>query len=367
MNILLTGARGFVGSNLKVHLDRRPNLNVLAVAHDASDADMTEAARTADFVVHLAGVNRPTNEVDFARGNSDFTSRLCKALTAARRPVPMLYASSIQAERDNPYGRSKRAAEEHVSAYGAANGAPVYIFRLPNVFGKWCRPNYNSAVATFCHNIARDLPIEIHDRSAPLMLAYIDDVVTAIMAAIDGKTHPGKPVVEPVYTTTVGAIADQIRAFRESRASLISERVGTGLTRALYATYLSYLPTSTFSYELPAYDDPRGVFVEMLKTPDAGQFSFFSARPGVTRGGHFHHTKTEKFLVIRGEARFGFRHVLTGETFEITTSAVRPEVVETVPGWSHDITNIGNDDLLVMLWASEIFDRANPDTYAHAV
>ncbi|MGT2455592.1 UDP-2-acetamido-2,6-beta-L-arabino-hexul-4-ose reductase [Cupriavidus basilensis] len=282
--------------------------------------------------------------------------------------VPVIYTSSIQAGRDNPYGQSKLGAEEALRQLASSHEVPVHIFRLPNVFGKWCKPNYNSAVATFCHNIARDLPIQVNDPSAAVTLVYVDDVIERFVQLMDGSNPvvdgDGFATLTPQYTTTVGELAAQIQAFKDSRATLMTERVGTGLVRALYATYVSYLPVESFAYPVPQYGDPRGVFVEMLKTPDAGQFSFFTAHPGITRGGHYHHSKTEKFLVIKGQARFKFRHMQTGQEHELVTSGENPEIVETVPGWTHDITNIGTDEMIVMLWANEVFDRARPDTFA---
>jgi UDP-2-acetamido-2,6-beta-L-arabino-hexul-4-ose reductase len=245
---------------------------------------------------------------------------------------------------------------------------PVVIYRLPGVFGKWCRPNYNSVVATFCHNIANDLPIQINDPSTTLELVYVDDVVSEFIRML-GSMPAGltRGKVSPIYGTTLGDLANQIEAFKYCRESLVSERVGFGLIRALYATYVSYLPTSKFIYDLPKYGDERGIFVEMLKTQDSGQFSFFTAHTGVTRGGHYHHTKTEKFLVIKGTAHFRFRHVATNECYEIYTSGDKMQVVETVPGWTHDITNVGPEEMIVMLWANEIFDRARPDTISAKV
>jgi UDP-2-acetamido-2,6-beta-L-arabino-hexul-4-ose reductase len=236
------------------------------------------------------------------------------------------------------------------------------------VFGKWCKPNYNSVVATFCYNIARGLPIQIHDPQAPLTLVYIDDVIERFIQLMDGAEAAtdidGFSTVTPQYTIMVGEVANLIMRFKQSRETLLIERVGNGLVRALYATYVSYLPKEAFTYPVPQHSDTRGVFVEMLKTPDCGQFSFFSAHPGVTRGEHYHHSKTEKFLVIKGSARFGFRHVMTNETYEVFTSGEKPHVVETIPGWVHDITNIGEEEMLVMLWANENFDLDRPDTIA---
>lgn len=367
MRVLVTGADGFIGRNLQVALGERGH-EVLPVTRGTSGGALIAAIDACDAVVHLAGVNRPRDPAEFATGNAGFTAQLCGALRATGRPIPVAFASSIQAERDNPYGASKRAAEEHLQRYGEQNGVAVALYRLANVFGKWSRPNYNSVVATFCHNIARGLSIRVDDAAAEVQLVYIDDVVAALLRFLDA---PGKGVrfdsVGPVCTLTVGELAHQIESFRSVRETLVTERVGTGLVRALYATYVSFLPPAAFSYPLIAHADARGVFAEMLKTPDCGQFSFFTARPGVTRGGHYHHTKTEKFLVVHGTARYRFRHLVTGETCQIESRGSEPRVVETVPGWAHDITNVGNDELVVMLWANEVFDRERPDTVVSAI
>ena len=368
MKVLVTGAGGFLGQNLRAHFLERKDVEVLALDRRSTPDDWAQAAAAADAVFHLAGVNRPQDPAEFASGNRDVTRRLCELLRATGRAVPVLYTSSTQAGRDNAYGASKREAEEALLAYRAATGAPVHIHRLPNVFGKWARPNYNSAVATFCHNIARGLPIQVNDPAAKLTLVYVDDVVEAFLALL--QAQPGdEPFrqVKPQYETTVGEVAALVAAFRECRQNLTPGPVGTGLPRALYATYVSYLPQEAFAYPVPKYGDARGVFVEMLKTRDAGQFSYFTAHPGITRGGHYHHTKTEKFLVIQGRARFGFRHLMTGERFELFTSGDEPRIVDTVPGWSHDITNVGEEQMVVMLWANEVFDRARPDTFTHPV
>jgi UDP-2-acetamido-2,6-beta-L-arabino-hexul-4-ose reductase len=368
MKVLVTGANGFIGKNLVAHLQERPSIEVLCFVRGDSTADLAEKVAQADFLFHLAGVNRPRHEAEFAQGNCDLTRALCDALRESERKVPVVYSSSIQAERDNPYGVSKRGAEDALCQLAEGSGQPVCIYRLPNVFGKWCRPNYNSAVATFCHNIVHDLPIQVNDPAAVLRLVYVDDVVAAFLSHLD-QERKGElyQQVEPVYETTVGQLAEQLYAFKRSRASMLTEAVGTGLARALYSTYISYYEPEQFAYPLAKHEDPRGVFVEMLKTPSSGQFSYFTAHPGVTRGGHYHHTKTEKFLVIRGSARFRFRHIVTGATHEYCTSGAVPEVVETIPGWSHDITNMGGEEMVVMLWANEIFDRQNPDTVTYKV
>jgi UDP-2-acetamido-2,6-beta-L-arabino-hexul-4-ose reductase len=365
MKVLITGAQGFVGKNLNAHLQERQDVEVLQFSRDDSISALKEMLLQADFVFHLAGVNRPQNPDEFKIGNTELTRAVCDGIIASGRKIPVLYTSSIQAELDNVYGVSKLAAEHALVELEAVHGVPVNIFRLPNVFGKWARPNYNSAVATFCNNIARYQSIQINSPDTAITLVYIDDVISSFIAVMDGKLS-GNPFVEvtPAYEITVGSLAAQLLAFRDSRETLITEAVGTGLVRALYSTYLSYVPPERFTYEVPKYGDPRGVFVEMLKTPDAGQFSYFTAHSGVTRGGHYHHSKTEKFLVIKGEACFRFRHIVSGEFYELFTTGERPEIVETVPGWTHDITNVGLDEMIVMLWANEIFDREHPDTYA---
>lgn len=367
MPVLVTGAQGFIGRNLLVHLAER-GVEVLTIGSQDGEDALPAAVARADFVYHLAGVNRPRDEAEFISGNVDLTRRLCDLLKATRRRVPLVLSSSTQAEQDNPYGRSKRIGEEIALAYGRDTGATVRVFRLTNVFGKWARPNYNSVVATFCHNLARGLPITVNDPSAPLSLVYIDDVVRAFLEVLD-EPGEGASLIEagPIYQTTVGSVAEAIRRFLADRETLMIGRVGSGLPRALYSTFLSYLEPSDFEYQIPRHADPRGVFVEMLKTPDCGQFSYFTAGPGITRGGHYHHTKTEKFLVLTGEARFGFRHIITGERHDLVTRGGEGRIVETIPGWIHDITNIGDTEMVVMLWANEIFDRDRPDTMAAKV
>ncbi|MEW5715684.1 NAD-dependent epimerase/dehydratase family protein [Pseudomonas sp. SB113] len=365
MKVLITGAQGFVARNLSAHLRERHDIEVVNFSRGDSVSSLEVMLRQVDFVFHLAGVNRPQSPDEFKTGNTDLTRAVCDGIVASGREIPVLYTSSTQAQLDNVYGASKLGAEQVLAELSAEHGVPVHIFRLPNVFGKWARPNYNSAVATFCNNIACGLPIQINNPDAAVTLVYIDDVIAHFIAVMDGKLS-GDPfvVVQPTYEITVGALATQLAAFRDSRETLVTEAVGTGLVRALYSTYLSYVPPERFTYEVPKYGDPRGVFVEMLKTRDAGQFSYFTAYPGITRGGHYHHSKTEKFLVIKGQACFRFRHIVSGEFYELFTSGDTPQIVETVPGWTHDITNVGNDEMIVMLWANEIFDREHPDTYA---
>lgn len=360
MRIVVTGADGFIGRNLRLRLSELNHVDVSSITRKMLPGEVRASLVEADFVFHLAGVNRPQNPAEFDIGNAGLTQTLCDVLAACGGRAAMVFASSTQALLSNPYGRSKLAAEEAVRSYGAATGAPVHVFRLTNVFGKWARPNYNSAVATFCHNLARGLPITVNDPAAPLELVYVDDVIECFVQLLDGQSFAA---VAPEYRTTVGEVAEILKSFSDSSVTLLIPSVGTGLLRALYSTYVSYLPPERFAYTVPLHADSRGKFVEMLKTPDCGQFSYFTAHPGISRGGHYHHSKTEKFLVIRGHARFRFRHMQTGQTHEIFTNAEKPVIVETVPGWTHDITNIGTEEMIVMLWANEVFDRARPDTF----
>jgi UDP-2-acetamido-2,6-beta-L-arabino-hexul-4-ose reductase len=365
VRIVVTGSQGFIARNLRVRLREAGHADVVAIGRDTAADEVDRALATADFVFHLAGVNRPKDPAEFGVGNVDLTRHVCTVLAAGARRAPVVFASSTQAGLDNPYGKSKKDAEDLLLRYARETGAPVYLFRLTNVFGKWCRPNYNSAVATFCHNVARGLPIVVNDAAAPLQLVHVDDVVEAFLRLLS-PPRPAGGFLEagPVHATTVGDLAATIRSFAASRDSLLAPRAGAGFERALYSTYVSYLPPASFDYKVPLHADPRGEFVEMLKTPDCGQFSYFTAHPGITRGEHYHHTKTEKFLVIRGTAHFGFRHIETGERHEIVVHGGEARIVETVPGWTHNITNIGGDELIVMLWANEIFDREHPDTVA---
>lgn len=370
--VLITGANGFVGKNLRLHLAERKDIEVVVFTREQSVSQLATLLEGVDYVFHLAGVNRPQDHQEFVVGNASLTEALCDAVAevavSTGKKIPIVFASSTQAARDNPYGVSKRAAENVLFSLERENEVPVHLFRLPNIFGKWCKPNYNSVVATFCHNISRDLPIQINNPAAALTLIYIDDVINRFLQLLDGADAlvdaDGFAVVAPQYGCTVGELAHLIETFKQGRTTLMTERVGSGFIRALYATYVSYLPAEAFSYPVAQHSDPRGVFVEMLKTPDCGQFSYFTAYPGITRGGHYHHSKTEKFLVIRGQARFKFRHMQTGETHELLTSGDKAEVVETLPGWTHDITNVGEEEMVVMLWANEVFERDRPDTFA---
>ncbi len=364
--VAVTGSNGFIGRNLLVRLSEL-GFNVAPISRDSDEHQWRQALASADAVIHLAGANRPANNTEFMEINVGVTQKMAAILLDLGRAIPVIYASTTKADDPSEYGSSKSLAEEQLKMLADALGNKLYIYRLPNVFGKWARPNYNSAVATFCHNISRDIPINIHDPSMPLTLVYVDDVVADFIATLNQLPQPGFSAVQPAYVTTVGEVAEMILGFRNDRNKNLIANVGTGLTRALYATYVSMLPTEQFSYEIVSHTDPRGSFSEMLKTKNAGQFSYFTAHPGVTRGGHYHHTKTEKFLIVHGNARFRFRNILTDETHELTTSGACPVIVETIPGWSHDVTNVGDETLVSLLWANEIFDPEKPDTISMKV
>ena len=367
MNVLVTGASGFIGKNLVIRLNEL-GIKTESYNRENSIQDLPALFKKTDFIVHLAGENRPVDDKDFDVVNTGLTMSICDALRSSGENTPIILASSTQAEIENAYGKSKLNAEAAVKTLEIDTGCPVHVYRLPGVFGKWCKPHYNSVVATFCHNISHNLPIQVNNLDFELSLVYIDDVVEEFVKIIQGARDNKKELsIQPEYKIKLGDLATQIERFRESRDSLVSERVGDGLIRKLYSTYVSYLSPEEFSYSIPSYNDERGMFAEMLKTKDSGQFSFFTAKPGVTRGGHYHHSKTEKFLVVQGKARFGFRHVVSGETHEIISTSKELKIVETVPGWSHDITNIGAEEMIVMLWANEIFDPDNPDTITHKV
>jgi UDP-2-acetamido-2,6-beta-L-arabino-hexul-4-ose reductase len=370
MKVLVTGANGFIGKNLKIFLAERKDVTVISFNRDNSTAELSNLVLDVDFIFHLAGVNRSLDPDEFEKGNIEFTRAICHAINDSGRKIPIIYTSSIQAGQSNLYGNSKLAAEKLMLSL-RDEGNLVHIFRLPNVFGKWGKPNYNSVVNTFCYNLTNNLPIKINDSEVLLNLVHIDDLIYRFIQLMDGaksnEDSDGFEVINPLYKISVGDLALQLQAFKDSRVNLITERVGAGLVRALYSTYMSYLPAQSFSYPLLCHKDSRGAFVEMLKTLDCGQFSYFTAHPGITRGGHYHHSKTEKFLVITGIARFKFKHIFTHEEYELVVSGELPTVVETIPGWTHDITNIGDNDLIVMLWANEIFNQNNPDTYACAL
>jgi len=382
MKILITGSNGFLGKNLQQHLFQYRNLKIVKFNRDDSVTLLPLIIKDIDFVFHLAGVNRPINSSDFLSVNGHLTEILCKAIAdevdRTGRKIGILFSSSIQSEFNNDYGRSKKYAEDILLNLKKVKNLPIYIFRLPNIFGKWSKPNYNSVVSTFCHNIVHDLPIIISDPNELISLCYVDDVIKDFIKLMDNflnkeshslivqkKITEDFCLIKKQFTTTLGNLAQSIQLFKDSRKSLLTERVGTDFLRALYSTYLSFLPVESFSYSLIPHIDERGSFMEFIKTPDCGQISIFTARPGFVRGSHYHHSKTEKFLVVKGQAKFKFKHVQSGQTHEILTQAGKAEVVETVPGWAHKIENVGVDEMIVILWSNEIFDPINPDTFPY--
>jgi len=365
MKILVTGSNGFLGKNLITHLNENNNYNIL---HFERGDSLTKFIPKADFIFHFAGENRPINSIDFEKNNASFTKSLCRLVKKSNKHIPIVFASSTQADLDNLYGKSKLSAEKSLEKLSLETGNPVYIYRLPSIFGKWCKPNYNSVVSTFCNNILNDFPIRIDDESLILKLIHIDYLIADFLKVFSSDFKGFSKVdIKPQYEVSLGKLASLLYSFKEGRDNLIIKDVGVGLIRDLYSTYISFLTPNLFVYDLPSYEDERGIFVEMLKTSHSGQFSYFTAHPGITRGGHFHHTKTEKFLVIKGKAHFKFKNIISKESYELISSGARPQVVETVPGWSHDITNIGDDEMIVMLWANEIYNHDFPDTITHEV
>ena len=363
MKVLITGADGFIAKNLIEHLKRDENLHLYSFTKNDSCSILDAYLKEADFVFHLAGVNRPQNIDEFYEGNRDLTKQIVDTLTQLEKKTPVLFSSSTQATLENDYGRSKKEAEDILLEYAQKTKSSMFIYRLPNVFGKWCKPNYNSVVATWCHNIANDLPIAVNNRETELTLVYVDDVVKSFIEKLDFKSDENCFEIKKVYRKTLGEIEDLLYAFKESRTSLLIPKVGIGFERALYATYLSYLPIDRFSYELKGHSDERGTFCEILKTLDSGQFSLSTTASGITRGNHFHHTKNEKFLVVKGKALIEYRHIVTNEIVHYEVSDKKMEVVEMIPGYTHNIKNTGDEEMILFLWANETFDREKPDTY----
>ncbi len=367
--VLVTGSKGFVGRNLTVSLAQRKDLKVTGFDIDDDQIALSSLVEGADFIFHLAGVNRPQNVEDFTTGNTGLTQTIVSLLQKQGNKTPLVISSSSQAAQDNPYGVSKRQAEEAVFAYGRETGASVYVYRLPNVFGKWCRPNYNSAVATFCNNIAKDLPIQINDPTVTMNLVYIDDVVNEFIAVLDGKPHPKDTFcqVQPVHTITLGEIVALIHSFKEIRVDRSIPDMSDSFTKKLYSTYLSYLPKDQFSYSLKMNVDDRGSFTEFIKTVDRGQVSINISKPGITKGNHWHHTKNEKFLVVSGQGVIRFRQVGGDEVIEYFVTGEKLAVVDIPTGYTHNISNMGTTDLVTVMWCNEIFDPEKPDTYFEGV
>lgn len=376
MKILITGARGFIGTNLVAALSNirdgkdktytlSTDLSIFEYDLDTEPSLLDDYCRDADFVFHLAGVNRPKDQSEYMDGNFGFTSTLLETLRKHSNTCPVMISSSTQASLNNPYGESKRAGEELMFGYAEETGARVLVYRFPNVFGKWCRPNYNSAVATFCHSIAHDLPITVNDRSIVMTLVYIDDVVAELINALCGnETHDGDFCRVPTeHTITLGEIVDMIHSFKESRSNLSVPDMADAFTRKLYATYLSYLPTDGFGYPLKMNVDDRGSFTEIIRTAERGQFSVNVSKPDITKGNHWHSTKNEKFAVVSGRGVIRFRKPDDTKIYEYYVSGEKLEVVDIPPGYTHAIENLGESDMVTFMWCSECFDPTHPDTF----
>lgn len=366
MKVLVTGAKGFIGKNLIAELKQRENVEVLPFDIDTPEELLDEYCAQCDFVYNLAGVNRPEHTEEFMEGNFGFATRLVDALRRHGNTCPIMNSSSIQAALENPYGKSKKAGEDMLFSYGKEVGADVYIYRFPNVFGKWCRPNYNSAVATFCHNIANGLPIQVNDRSTMMHLVYIDDVLEELMQTLDRHPHvnsDGYCYVPTVHDITLGEIVTLLYSFRESRQNLmIPDMTENSFEKKLYSTYLSYLPTDSFAYPLLMHEDERGSFTEILKSADRGQVSINISKPGVEKGNHWHHTKNEKFVVVSGKGLIRFRKYGEEEIVEYHVSGDQLEVMDIPTGYTHCIINEGDTDLVTLMWCNECFNPGKPDT-----
>ncbi len=371
--ILITGAGGFVGKNLVATLRTAGYTDLMLFEKDDTPETLADYCRRAAFVVHLAGINRPTDPSEFYTGNAGLTDTLLANLEAAGNTAPVLVTSSMQAELDNDYGKSKRQAEEAIFAHRRRTGATVYVFRMPGVFGKWCRPNYNSVVATFCHNVAHGLPIQVRDSAFSLPLVYIDDVVACILAAFDGDVmmdRSATPIchMHPIHEVTLGRLAELIQGFAAGRTSLAVPDLAPGsFEKKLYSTYLSYLPSDQFSYPLEMHTDNRGSFTEFLRSPERGQVSINISHPGIVKGNHWHHTKNEKFLVVKGEGVIRFRNIFSKEVIEYHVSGDKLEVVDIPCGYTHNIENVGTEDMVTVMWANEAFDPDHPDTFFEPV
>ena len=364
--ILITGAGGFIGKNLVATLKTAGYTDLMLFERDDTPETLADYAARAGFVFHLAGINRPKNPSEFYAGNAGLTETLLALLDKAGNKAPVLVTARTQATLDNDYGKSKAQAEQAIFAHGQTTGAPVYVFRLPGVFGKWCRPNYNSVVATFCHNSANGLPLSVRDPEYRLPLVYIDDVVASFVAALDGNCiREGDYCVVPVvHETTLGHLAETIEGFARNRETLdVPDQTPGSLEQKLYSTWLSYLPADRFSYPLNMHCDNRGSFTEFLHTPAHGQVSINISRPGIVKGNHWHHSKNEKFLVIKGTGVIRFRALDSTEVIEYHVSGDKLEVVDIPTGYTHNIENVGEDDMVTVMWANEVFDPDHPDTF----
>ncbi|NMH73902.1 capsular polysaccharide biosynthesis protein CapF [Bacillus sp. RO2] len=365
MKVLVTGSKGFIGKNLISELRNRNYTDIYEYSRDTDPVLLDEYCKDADFVFHLAGVNRPKDQSEFMDGNYGFTSILLETLKKHQNTCPIMISSSVQANLENPYGISKRAGEELIFQYSNQTGARALVYRFPNVFGKWCKPNYNSAIATFCHNIANGLPINVNDPNVKMNLVYIDDVIEELINALNRNENKIDEFCEVpvVHTITLGEIVDLIYSFKQSREERTIPDMSNSISKKLYSTYLSYLPEDQFSYHLKMNVDNRGSFTEFIKTPERGQVSVNISKAGITKGNHWHHTKNEKFLVVSGHGVIRFRKVDSNKVIEYYVSGDKLEVVDIPTGYTHNIENMGDTDMVTIMWANELFDPEKPDTY----
>ena len=371
--VLVTGSNGFVGKNICSVLQRRADVKLYEIDIDSTPAELHDALLVVEFIFHFAGVNRPEDPREFETGNVDPLKQICSELSELTRTPKIVLSSSIQAEFENPYGHSKRRAEDTLIQFSADSGAECVVYRFSNLFGKWCRPNYNSVAATFCHNIANDLPITISDPEHIMDLTHIDDVIDALISELT-TFSPGFrfALPLPIRKITLGELASKIRFYRNIRTTLEFPSFHDAFERALYGTYLTYLDETEFGYDLVKESDPRGTLAEFLKSPYVGQIFISRTKPGKTRGDHYHHTKAEKFLVLQGNAIVRFRSIQPGTlnqkpaatlTLEYRVTGSDFRVVDIPPGYTHSIENIGQDDLVTLFWASEVFNPEKPDTH----
>jgi len=369
MRILVTGADGFIGKNLCLRFGTFENVEV--IKYDVGDrfSLIEDTIDDVDFVFHLAGVNRPENAEEFYAGNTDFTKSLVRLISDRKAHLGFVMSSSIQAALDNDYGKSKKMAEDAVLSL--ADRMPVYVYRLHNVFGKWCKPNYNSVVATFCHNIMRDLPISVNDTDRVMELVYIDDVVDEFVSLVCGATPQNKEseycYIKPKYDITLGKLAGMLGGFKKDLQGTSVPGVGDRFAKILFSTFISYAEAGDVFFDPKMNVDERGSFTELIHTESAGQVSVSVSKPGVVRGNHFHDTKIEKFIVLSGEARIAFRHMASGERMEFLVNGEQPRIVTIPVGYTHNIENTGTGDMVLLIWANENFDRSRPDTFSEEV
>ena len=363
MKVLVTGSNGFIAKNLIVTLEKMPHIEIIKYSKEDTIEKLNSLIIEADFIFHLAGVNRPLKNSEFYEGNTDLTKIIIELIEKQEKKIPILLSSSTQVGNDNDYSKSKALAEKIIQEYSVKNSVPCFIYRLPNVFGKWSKPNYNSVIATWCYNITRDIDIQVNNRDTELTLVYIGDVIHAFIEHLYVSHKKGIYCeVTKIYKKTLGEIENLLYKFRDSRKTLLIPNIAKGFERVLYATYLTYLPEDKFSYKLSGHEDSRGTFYEILKTLDSGQLGISTTKPGITRGNHYHNTKNEKFLVIKGQALIELRNVFSDKVIKYNVNEKELEIVEMIPGYTHNIKNTGNEEMVLLIWANENYNPDAPDT-----